>query len=866
MNELYIRGYIADNKPKHAKKTTNHNKHIRLIFDTETSVDQYQNLLFGSCVIQTDLSSGMKEDWYIFYSQDISEKEKATISEYGKQHDITVMPVTEFIDTVFYKYAYKLRGEIIGFNLPFDLSRIAYRYYVHQHDTGFTFELSHNLRYPRIRITAQGEKKSFMSFTSPAKTRKKSEYFKGFFVDLHTLTFALSDRGFTLDGACTAFGAANKKHIEEHGKITSEYVDYNIQDVKSTAELYQKALERYKMFNLNKEVNELYSPASIGKGYLEQMGIKPFLEQNPKFPKSLIGNIMSSYFGGRTEAQIVHRSIPVSYLDFTSMYPTTYTLLQLDRFLKANKVFYYKNTDEVKKFVESISINDIANKEIWHNEAMISIVKIKPNDDILPIRMKNKVAKNISVNYLTCSKPLWYTIQDVIASKILTDKTPEILEAITFKPIGIQDNLRDVSISDITINKHDDFIKTIIEQRMKVKQSQRPDRDQIQLILKIIANSTSYGINVEINTSDMAREKDAVIYADEAINTSVSKTEEAGRYFNPVIATLITGSARLILATAEKIARDNGYVVYMDTDSVMVDPKIVDMIQSFFKKLNPYSIDVDMFKIESADNGVKLDNVLCYGISSKRYCLYKKTDDGNIEILKASLHGLGMWKDINENQIWKDILTQTIDEKYENKMCVSQLTISTKNILNRFKPINRGKLYNKQIKPFNFVLTGKQTNDVLPMMPYRKNIANIQYADFTDYKTGKRYSGINEMYFTSFQELLADYIRHSDQKYLYINGFAVRKHIKADGVRYMGKETYNIEIVSKTGGVTKQLANEYIDVKARDKFILHLQPKQVKSLNISRKSLWEVKERIASGKRLNTKTKIVRELIELYNQ
>ena len=63
------------------------------------------------------------------------------------------------------------------------------------------------------------------------------------------------------------------------------------------------------------------------------------------------------------------------------MYPFVYSLLQLDKFLK---------------------IEDLQNKEkSWRNE-MHSIVKSKPKDDILPVRMEySKIARNIGINYLT---------------------------------------------------------------------------------------------------------------------------------------------------------------------------------------------------------------------------------------------------------------------------------------------------------------------------------------------------------------------------------------------------------------------------------------------------------------------------------
>ncbi|MEM3859207.1 MAG: hypothetical protein QW478_07350, partial [Candidatus Micrarchaeaceae archaeon] len=93
---------------------------------------------------------------------------------------------------------------------------------------------------------------------------------------------------------------------------------------------------------------------------------------------------------------------------------------------------------------------------------MHSIVLICPKDDILPVRAEHlKEAKNIGINYLKSDKPLWYSIQEVIASKILDGKMPEIVDAITFYSQGIQENLKDVMISDITITKEDDFIQKV---------------------------------------------------------------------------------------------------------------------------------------------------------------------------------------------------------------------------------------------------------------------------------------------------------------------------------------------------------------------------------------------------------------------
>jgi len=724
MIDIFLRAFSDIYSDHNDVEPEIHNPNIRMTIDTETTTDRYLNLTLGSCLVQTKTSAGLREEWYLFYG-DITNDKRKIIEDYGKDYNIIVMPVREFVNKVFFPYSYRMRCEVVGFNLPFDLSRLAIDYGIARNtEDAFSLKLSEDKRNPRIRIQSIDQKRSFISFLNPLRKKrdKKFKAYRGYFVDLKTLTFALTDTQHTLDSACESFNVNRKKHIEEHGKITQEYIDYNINDVKITAKLYESALQRYKMFNLQEEPNRLYSPASIGKAYLRKMGIRPFIECNPDFPKEILGYAMSTYYGGRTEVRIRNIAIPVAYLDFTSMYPTVYSLLQLDKFLKANKINYLRDKesiDTVKAFLKSVKINDLQNKETWLKNEMHSIVKITPKEDILPIRMEySKTAKNIGINYLTSEKGLWYTIQNVIASKILTGKEPEIVDAITFIPEGTQNGLKDVKISNITISAKDDFIRKLIEERMKVKKSDRKDKDQIQLILKIIANATSYGIYIEENSQSLDKEEDIDVYSVDNFSCKTMKIEMQGQYFNPIMATLITASARLILAIAEKIANENGYLAYCDTDSIFVKPDIANEIQEFFRPLNPYSQEVDMFKIESDDNGETLDNVMFYGISAKRYCLFDMNEE-KINIRKYSTHGLGHLRGINGADVWRAILTNDFYE-FTNNIAVSQITISKPSILNRFKKMNQNKPYEKQIKPFNFMLIGSEKNVLFHVFPLQK--------------------------------------------------------------------------------------------------------------------------------------------------
>jgi hypothetical protein len=96
-----------------------------------------------------------------------------------------------------------------------------------------------------------------------------------------TTTFALTDNHYSLEKAAVDFGCTlHKTHPATHGVVTEEYIDYNVNDVLLTHELYTRVMDRYKMYCLDKPLDKLYSPASLGKAYLEKIGVKPFMDLN----------------------------------------------------------------------------------------------------------------------------------------------------------------------------------------------------------------------------------------------------------------------------------------------------------------------------------------------------------------------------------------------------------------------------------------------------------------------------------------------------------------------------------------------------------------------------------------------------------
>jgi len=72
MTDIFVRTFSDNYSDHNDVEPEFHNPNIRIIIDTETTTDQNQNLTFGSCLIQTKISTGFKEEWYLFY-RDIQE-------------------------------------------------------------------------------------------------------------------------------------------------------------------------------------------------------------------------------------------------------------------------------------------------------------------------------------------------------------------------------------------------------------------------------------------------------------------------------------------------------------------------------------------------------------------------------------------------------------------------------------------------------------------------------------------------------------------------------------------------------------------------------------------------------------------------
>ena len=240
------------------------------------------------------------------------------------------------------------------------------------------------------------------------------------------------------------------------------------------------------------------------------------------------------------------------------MYPTVCTLMGLWGFVSANGVNYRDDTGSIRSLLETPHeelIERLRHRPAWADLA--ALVQVRPDNDLFPVRAQYPGADtaNIGLNFLTSDEPFWFTLADVLVSKILTGRTPRIESAIRFVPREAQEGLRPIDVYGQTIDPStDDFYRRLIIHRNALKAeaetakgTRKAALESDEQAIKILTNATSYGIFVELNVEDYAVAKPMVGYscAGRAFNFKSKKYEKPGSYFHPLLGTLITGAARL---------------------------------------------------------------------------------------------------------------------------------------------------------------------------------------------------------------------------------------------------------------------------------------------------------------------------------
>jgi hypothetical protein len=297
----------------------------------------------------------------------------------------------------------------------------------------------------------------------------------------------------------------------------------------------------------------------------------------------------------------------------------------------------------------------------------------------------------------------------------------------------------------------DDFFTRLIDLRDEAK----ANRDPIEKTLKIIANSTSYGVFIEISRDDAPKSELLKVFGPhgEPRNIDTKALEQPGRYFHPLLGVLITGAARLMLGIAE--LKTDGFGLdwaFCDTDSLaIIRPESISRasfhrktqeIVDWFELLNPYKQSGSILKIEDVNYGIdtkKREPLYCFAISAKRYALFNLDSNEKPILRKASAHGLGHLMDpygdsdapseipapqvpLSEigihrwhHDFWIKIIQAAIEgipdqvrldwHRAFSRPAAMRYSASSPQLLAWLNQWNSGKSYDEQIRPFGFMLS-----------------------------------------------------------------------------------------------------------------------------------------------------------------
>jgi len=754
-----------------------------LIFDCETATTPDQRLKFGNYQLRQKgnlVERGVFHEPGALTTPELATLRRTLAMEEGQDSGPAFKVHTrhQFIEKVLFTKGHRTGAQIVGFNLPFDISRLAIRHVNARGNMkgGFSFVLIDDDKWPTISVKHMSQRMSFIHFTGlrpkpQDDAENKPDVDRGFFVDLKTLAGALLSESHSLESLSRLLKIPSPKlSTEDHGGIIdAEYVRYALRDVQATWECFEVLARQLEGLRLIETTpSSLFSEASLGKAYLRTMGVNPWQDVQPDYPPASIGRILSTYFGGRSEVHIRREITPVIHCDFLSMYPTVCTLMGLWDFVTASGINETDDTDAVRRFVSTTTAAKLKSKAAWTQLA--AIVQVLPEGDLFPVRAHygEEDQATIGLNYLTSDQPMWFTLSDVLVSKILTGKVPNIVKAIRFSPGRPQAGLQLVTVAGQVIDPaKNDFYKSLIIHRLQIgnrlknaSDDEKPRLEADRQAIKILANSTSYGIFVELNVKDYERAKDFTAFGtrNRAATIRSKKFEDPGRYFHPLLGTLITGAARLMLALAERQVIDQGLDwAFCDTDSLAIAnvaklPKIEFLsralkVQQWFSKLNPYGRPDSILQLEKVNfppsgpaDVADLEPPLCLAVSAKRYVLFNRDSKGDPVIRKASGHGLGYllppydepagvhrermnrigvpsWQE----DVWKAII-RAAEGPEPDQVSYSKITNFSEPAASRYgstspellawfagyNGIGKGrweKPYREQVKPFNFLLS-----------------------------------------------------------------------------------------------------------------------------------------------------------------
>jgi hypothetical protein len=469
--------------------------------------------------------------------------------------------------------------------------------------------------------------------------------------------------------------------------------------------------------------------------------------------------------------------MPGVHTDVRAEYPTVFVLQGLWPFLAAQQINW---TEEPPKVIRAqlaqLTVDALLDPRFWPN--LTRLVLVEPDGDLLPTRSRQpgSAVANLAIARRVGGPAQWFTHADVIASWLNTGRIPHIRRVLRFTPGPSQQGLRPIEIAgrpEFRVDPTtDDLIKRCVELRETIRAEQQHAAqagdtegaaalEAQQQATKIVANTIAYGAPIEINSTEHRRPQPVIVYLPDGTSyqSTSTRTEQPGSFFNPLVATLVAGAGRLLLALIMRLVDDRGgHYVFCDTDSLFIvatkhgrlvpcpggdrqrddeTPAVTALswqqvvgVVDQLRPLNPFRgllAGRSVLKIEDInyhpDTGQQRQ-MYALSIASKRYAPFCYDQDRRPHLLggpgsyKRSEHGLGHLLDPTSldpdrsqdrfyDRWWKQILHDELgipldEPDWFDRPAVGRLAVTSRHEESAFRAYNADLPYDQQTRPFNF--------------------------------------------------------------------------------------------------------------------------------------------------------------------
>jgi len=681
------------------KKTKRGRSHEVLVIDCETTPDLAQRMIFA---VWRLIVHGDVVDEGVIVPDDISANDRLIVAHYiaghpgdlaswasrmGTGRKLRLLTRTEFLREVFYPLAYDRHGLVVGFNLPFDLTRLA-NDVLATPDGGFRLRMlggyktkARQDRYvrrpewapwpgnPDILSSPRGDEPVAVIFAGQSENAVKTLHdgqrvsavswderggqWHGAFVDQAQVFSALFGVRPSLEKACRHRGIDFTKAKVTHGKLSEELIDYCRADVRATAALWehlQPALSQHADANVLPE--HINSGASIGRGYWKTSGI----DTAPVVDRFLTAVAAASLFGARVECRIVRQIVPVVVFDRSKAYVRDAIFLGIERLLSARRLGTRPAREDFVQFLEGGELlTRTADREVCKWLARL-FVEVRPRGETWHVRawFQDRSAPSLVTAPFFFDGSCWVSAFDVVVAFLLSGRIPQIGSVLEVVPEGERPR-RPVGIAGGTPSTGE--LLTAFLQR---QEDLDRDEDPAAGGLKPMRNSAASGLFAQITRRSVKPARHEVWGPDGPRMVTAPK-EVAGAHTCLPLAAVITAFARFLLARVEaKVIALGGVIAAMDTDMVAVVAirrgSLVPCVGGNLRTPDgraavrglPIAWVRRIVREESWSNPVGKSSswsekfsscsvpTFLYGLCNKRTAIFRRGADGEITLLDAS--------------------------------------------------------------------------------------------------------------------------------------------------------------------------------------------------------------------------------------